>query len=516
MYKNPITRMDYPDADVIRVEDTYYMISTTMHFMPGGVILRSYDLVNWEIASYIYETLDDTPAQKLVDQQNIYGQGMWAASIRFHKGIFYVCFVANDTHKTYLYQSKTIEGPWEKRYIEGFYHDVSLFFDEDDRIYIIYGNKTIYLTELESDLSGPKTGGIHRVIVEDKDHPSLGYEGAHFYKINGRYYVFFIHSLREKWYRTQACFSSDSLEGEFVGGDVLEDDMGYRNSGIAQGGIVDTPDGKWYAILFQDRGAVGRIPVLVPMYWEGINPVFGIDGKVPLTLEVNSTRPNYQYKPLYASDDFEYVQSETGDITLNKVWQWNHNPINELWSVTERQKALRLRTGKICENLTQSNNTLTQRTFDLGSTATVLVDGTGLKDGDYAGITAFQGCYGAIAITRDNGKYYLVAIGKVCENNPQVADQGENLSEIEYERVPIENPLVQLKCNVNYKDSKDEARFYYESNGEWIGIGTPHKLVFRLDHFTGCRFGLFYYSTKDMGGIADFMQFRYEVEGDTK
>ena len=115
MASNPILKLDYPDIDVIRVDDTYYMISTTMYFMPGGVILRSYDLVHWEIASYVFDAHEDTPAAHLMDGQNIYGQGMWAASLRYHNGIFYVCFVANDTKKTYLYQAKNIEGPWTKQ-----------------------------------------------------------------------------------------------------------------------------------------------------------------------------------------------------------------------------------------------------------------------------------------------------------------------------------------------------------------------------------------------------------------
>ena len=158
-------------------------------------------------------------------------------------------------------------------------------FDDDDRVYIASGNKYIRLQELDADLSGPKEGGIDRIVVKDEGHPGLGYEGTHFYKINGKYYLFFIHSLRKEWKRVEACFVSDSLEGEFTGGDVLNDDMGYCNQGVAQGGIVDTPDGKWYAVLFQDRGAVGRIPVLVPIRWEEDYPVFGVDGKVPADFE---------------------------------------------------------------------------------------------------------------------------------------------------------------------------------------------------------------------------------------
>ena len=187
---NPIMKMDYPDPDVIRVGDTYYMASTTMHFFPGGAVLRSYDLVNWEPVSYVYERLDGTKGQYLEENHNIYGQGMWAPCLRYHNGIFYICFAANDTHKTYLFTANQAEGPWERREIEGFYHDCSLLFDEDDKVYIVYGNTEIHLTQLKSDLSGPMPGGIDRIIISDRGNPVLGYEGAHIYKMNGKYYVF--------------------------------------------------------------------------------------------------------------------------------------------------------------------------------------------------------------------------------------------------------------------------------------------------------------------------------------
>ena len=253
---NPIIKLDYPDPDVIRVGDTYFMVSTTMHFMPGCEILRSYDLVNWEHVCYVYETLDGTPGQRLSDDESIYGKGMWAACIRFHEGKFYICFVANDTHKTYLFTAENIEGPWEKHFIEGFYHDSSLLFDDDGNVYIVYGNKDIWITQLKEDLSAPKPGGLNRIIISDEGHPGLGYEGSHIYKINGRYYVFLIHSRRDRWFRTEACFSAESLEGKFTGKDVLEDDRGYCGQGVAQGGIVDTPWGDWYAVLFQDHGRI--------------------------------------------------------------------------------------------------------------------------------------------------------------------------------------------------------------------------------------------------------------------
>lgn len=209
--------------DVIRVEDTYYMVSTTMHFMPGAVILRSYDLGHWETVSHIYTELADTPAYHLEDGEEAYGQGMWAPCIRWHNGIFYVVFSVNDIHKTLVYTSDKITGPWEKKEIEGFYYDCSLLFDDDDRVYMVSGNRQIWLTELKEDLSAPKPGGLHRMIFKDTDEIGLGYEGSHIYKIHGKYYVFNIH-----WpsMRSESCFVSDSLTGEFTGKDVLSDDMG--------------------------------------------------------------------------------------------------------------------------------------------------------------------------------------------------------------------------------------------------------------------------------------------------
>ncbi len=497
---NPITRLDFPDPDVIRADDTYYMVSTTMHFMPGGEILRSYDLVHWECAAYVYDTLDSTPEQRLEGEGNIYGKGMWAASLRYHKGTFYVCFVANDTKKTYLYTSESITGPWRKQYIEGFYHDCSLLFDDDDRVYIAYGNKTIYLTELEEDLSKPKKGGLNRILVVDEGHPGLGYEGSHIYKINGKYYLFLIHSARHEWKRIQACFVSDSLEGDFVGGDILNDDMGYFNSGIAQGGIVDTPEGKWYGILFQDRTAVGRIPVLVPVTWKDDFPVFGINGKAPCHIDTKSTRPGYHYEPLTGSDDFK--------TPLKNYWQWNHEPNHEFCSLDNKKGCYRIQTNKICTDLTRAVNTLTQRTLYPACEAIVTVDASRIKDGDYAGICTLLGCYGWAGITKEEGKYYLSMQAKEASDHSFTGISKDTKGK-EFARVPVNGSIVTLKAAVDYTNQADIADFYYRKDSEWIRIGIRHKLVYKMDHFAGCRFGLFYYATKETGGTAEFYNFVY-------
>lgn len=542
---NPILKMDFPDPDVIYVDGVYYMISTTMHFLPGGQILRSYDLLHWEHAAYVFDHLDSTDAQCLSEDKYIYGKGMWAASLRYHKGTFYVVFVCNDTQKTYLYRAEKIEGPWRKSEIEGFYHDCSFLFDDDDRIYIVYGNRQIYLTELNGDLTGPKEGGLHRLIVQDSDEARLGYEGSHLYKINGRYYLFFIHSLKERWRRVEACFSSDSLEGEFTGGDIFDDDMGFRDSGVAQGGIVCGVDGIWNAILFQDSGAVGRIPVVVPVTWENGRPVFGIDGKAPheLTLPVSEKCPvkngEYEYSPLIDSDDFRYgfqwgempdensggketYKRRYGTFGLRSIWQFNHEPDLGLIFRDEKEGKLWITTDKICADLNHAGNTLTQRMIYPGCSAEITIDASHLNDGDCAGLCALQGDYCWVGIEKRDGKLYAVMYSQKEERdiwdlskNPadlleerMITSAGATKEEAKSASEKAKESAFRVRIHVNFADEKDEAICGIFRDGKWEKIGGVHKLSFRLDHFTGARFGLFVYSTKESGGKAGFSDFR--------
>lgn len=469
---NPLTRLDYPDLDIIRVEDTYYMVSTTMHFMPGCEILRSYDLIHWEHAAYVYDRLDSTPEQCL-EAGDIYGKGMWAASLRCHRGVYYVCFVANDTEKTYLYTAEQIQGPWKKQLVEGFYHDCSLLFDEDGKVYIAYGNRRIHLTQLKEDLSGPLPGGLDRIVVQDAEGPFLGYEGTHFYKFNGKYYLFFIHWPPEKGMRTEACFVSDSLEGDFTGGDILSDDMGYFGQGVAQGGIVDTPEGEWYAMLFQDRGASGRSPVLVPMHWENDFPIFGENGKIPEWFRTLSTHPEHSYEPLVQSDDFREDETlsvgekkeKYGSFGFKSCWQFNHEPELSLINHDKKQGIVWITTGSLSDNILRTRNMLTQRMQEPGSSAEITVDGSKLREGDYAGICALQSCYGFVGITKRGGKSYVVMHAKEAEQPDLWANKVEKGQE--YEAVLVQDEEIRLKAEVDFTDRTDEVQFYYLSDGVW-------------------------------------------------
>lgn len=519
--ENPILKCDYPDPDVIRVGDAYYMLSTTMHFFPGGALLRSFDLVNWELVSYLYDILEDTAGARLEDGQSIYGQGMWAPSLRYHDGTFYACFVANDTHKTYLFYTDDIEGSWKRSEIEGFYHDASLLFD-GGRVFIVYGNTEIYLTELTRDLKRPLEGGLHRLLIKDAEHVRLGYEGAHIYKIHGKYYVFLIHWGKEdNARRAEACFVSDSLTGEFKGGDVLNDDMGYHNQGVAQGGIVDTPDGDWFAILFQDSGAVGRIPVLIPIRFENDFPIFGLEGKVPVNLDIlrspeseNISRlpdsispgtPGHSYEPLFTSD----FTDKNGTRKLQ--WQWNHLPDPAFYSLSQTEYAIT--TNRLCANITQAVNTLTQRLMLPYSEIQVTLDGSRMKNGDAAGLAALQGCYAGLALTKENDSYQLALLERNRGEIPQNMKDKDNLPAAKTATVSVSSSQVTLKMRTDFSDMKDEVSFFYLSpDAAWLPVGAPHKLYFTLDHFVGCRLGMFMFSTAQTGGTCCFSNFSYMTD----
>lgn len=517
---NPILKIDCPDPDVIYVDGVFYMISTSMHFMPGGEILRSYDLMNWEHAAYVYDRLDSTGAQRLDGDEHIYGKGMWAASLRYHEGLFYVVFVCNDTHKTYLYRAEKIEGPWSKDTIEGFYHDCSLLFDEG-KPYLVYGNTDIYLTELAPDLSAPLEGGLHRCILRDEGNPNLGYEGSHIYKINGRYWLFLIHSRKDKWRRVEACFSACSLTGEFTGGDVFDDDMDFRGSGIAQGGIMEGPEGVWHSVLFQDRGAVGRIPVVVPVEWisdvsDNLIPRFGVMGKAPKMISMIDLNPGYAYKPLTGSDDFRYDprmictdnRTDYGCFGFKSIWQFNHEPDMDLISCDAVKGKLWITTDRTVKNIFHAKNILTQRMIWPGCSAKVTIDGSKLNDGDYAGLAAFQGDYALVGIKREEGKLFA-AMTSYTNPSDDIWKLGDDPGDVE-EIVELNDDCLRVRVSADFSDinkDRDVAVCGIYVDGEYLTIGKEHKLRFRLDHFTGCRFGLFMMSVKEHGGKAGFSDF---------
>lgn len=324
-YRNPIINADVPDMSVCRAGKYFYMVSTTMHLMPGCPVMRSTDMKTWKTVSYVFPRIDDAPRYSLIDS-TAYGQGQWASSIRYHNGQFYVWFTANGSpHRGFIYAAEKAEGPWTLIARPPHFHDGSLFFDDDGRVYIFHG--TGHITELTPDLQGIKAGGVDQQIFErDKDEQGL-LEGSSVIKHDGRYYLCMISmdwSIPGRL-RREVCYRADKITGPYEKKIILETPF-EEFGGVGQGCIVDGPDGRWWGLIFQDRGGIGRVPCLMPCTWRDGWPMLGDErGAIP-----NDTTKDYQdLSGICGSDNFSRK-------TLKLYWQWNHNPVDSAWSLTDR------------------------------------------------------------------------------------------------------------------------------------------------------------------------------------
>lgn len=491
---NPVIFADVPDISMIRVGDTYYMSSTTMHMNPGVPIMKSTDLVNWEIVNYAYDTLESIDEMNLTNGKSTYGKGSWASCIRYHKSTYYVTTFARTTGKTHVYTTKNIEkGPWKAIAFSPGLHDHSLFFDDDGKAFMLYGNGKLTLVELNEDLSGLKPGGINQVVIENASAPAginimLGAEGSQLFKVNGKYYLFNI-TWPKGGMRSVVIHRADKITGPWEGKVALQD------LGVAQGGLIDTRDGRWFAYLFRDYGSVGRIPYLVPVNWGNGWPVLGVDGKVPETLELPAGRA--LIPGIVASDEFTRKKGKAG---LALVWQWNHNPDNNLWSVRARKGYLRLTTGRIDTDFLFARNTLTQRTIGPVCAGSASLDVSRMRDGDFAGLCLLQKNYGLLGV-KVNGQSKSIVMINASSGKP-----------VESANIPLRQKTVYLKAECDFTNRKDVANFFYSLDKKnWIPIGTQLKMAYTLpEHFMGYRFGLFNYATKTIGGSADFDFFHIE------
>ncbi len=487
---NPVIWADVPDPSILRVGNVYYMSSTTMHLSPGLPIMKSKDLVNWELIGYVYETLGDNDALNLQNGKNAYGQGSWASSLRYRDGVFYATTFSSTTGKTHVFTTKDIEkGPWKESAFSPMLHDHSLFFDDDGRTYMVYGGGDIRIVELTADASAIKPGGVNQIIVKNASRVAgekigLPAEGSHLEKINGKYYLFNITWPRNDM-RTQIVHRADKITGPYEGKVIFHD------QGVAQGSLVDTQDGRWFAYLFQDHGAVGRVPFLIPAKWEDGWPVLGEEGKTPMTLNIPSGKEGLA--TITASDEFERRPDAP---SLPLAWQWNHNPDNRHWSLTARPGWLRLTTGRTESDLCRARNSLTQRTFGPQCSGVTKLDASGMKDGDVAGLSAFQRKYGFVAVkASETGKSLVMT-------------SAENGEPVENESIPLKQDVVYLRVDCDFRDRADKAYFYYRLDGKaWTKIGKPLKMDYTLPHFMGYRFALFNFAAKTAEGYADFDYF---------
>ena len=500
---NPMLWADVPDPDVIRVGDTFYLVTTTMHLMPGAPVMASKDLKNWETVGYIFDKLTDSPKYDL-QEGTVYGRGQWATSLKYHDGKFWALLAPNEAGAmgdTYIFTAPKAEGPWTIHSRLRHFHDATLFFDDDGTPYVFFG--TGEMCQLTRDLKGVVEGSLRHYFQREDDERGL-LEGTRVVKYRGTYYAQLIsHTFAPGRHRREVCYRTKDLMGKWEKNVILESDFGGF-SYLAQGTIVDSESGDWYGIMFQDRGGVGRVLTLSPVRWIDGWPMLGDEnGKVPATMRpYKSGEPE---KHIVCADEFDSSK-------LGLHWQWNHNPIDKAWSLTERPGYLRLKTNRVVPNLYLAPNTLTQRMEGPTCSGFILMDLSKMKDGDCAGLAAFNGDSGVLTVKKQGRKLTL----EMSEQKVSLTDREKAVTNVEekvIETIPVVGTKLWLRLDGDFQPGHhDAANFFYSTDGEnWKQIGTKnYRMVFDYRRFfMGTKFGIFNYSTKKAGGYVDVDFFHY-------
>jgi len=505
-YSNPLFYDEFSDADIIRVGADFYLTGTTMHTMPGLPILHSRDLVNWRIMAYAFDRLDLGPDFRLEDGRDMYGRGIWAPSFRYHNGTFYI-FSNMNGHGLQIFRASDPRGPWKHNSLEQGLHDLSVLFDDDGKIYAVYGATTIHIVEFNQDCTA-LVPGTDRVLID----PSLKMgEGSHFYKIKGKYYII---SAIPGAHVPMKCARADGLTGPWEVETISQEEslgigQGYRPQGRArtppftiakpdlsqrldldlhQGGIVDTEKGEWWGFSMQDHNSVGRLTSLSPVTWQNGWPYFGLPGNLRRTPSIWVKPETGHAEPVTSpydrSDDFSGPK-------LGMVWQWNHVPDDSKWSLSERPGYLRLH-SLAAADFWHARNSLTQRAIGPESAATAELDASGLQDGDVAGLALLNLPWAWIGVERKGNAYTVEEHDFTTGKSATAALAG---------------PRVWLRVHCNF--DTEISTFRYSADGkDFKPLGDEYISVFQLTTFQGVRFALFNYNEGGKpGGQADFNSF---------
>jgi beta-xylosidase len=504
-FTNPLFYEEFSDPDLIRVGDDYYMTGTTMHVMPGLPILHSRDLVNWKLLGYAFDRLDLGPEARLEDGKSMYGQGIWAPSFRYHKGTFYIFSNVNG-HVTQVFRATNPAGPWTRTPMKRSLHDLGVLFDDDGKVYVVWGYREVRMAQLNAQLDD-LIPGTERVII--RADQGMG-EGAHLYKIDSRYYItsaWFSGRMRMPVARADKPYGPYEVNHAISLDEGWGSAEGYRHRGapkppfdiappttalgrnvLHQGGLVQTPKGEWWGFSMTDYNSLGRLTALSPVTWKDGWPYFGLPGNLGRT-------PRTWRKPdtgVQQSPSMPYVRGDSfSGPALGRVWQWNHVPDDSRWSLDERRGFLRLHTLPAAD-LFDARNSLTQRAIGPRSLPLTVIETSGLREGDVAGLGLLGLPWRTLGVRREGDR-------QVIEFRDQLGDK--------VVRVPFTGKRIWLRADCHYLTER--GRFEYSLDGRtFTPIGDPFVMAFQLKTFQGIRYALFAFNDQGRpGGYADFDSF---------
>lgn len=471
-FTNPPLYADYPDPDIIRVGEDFYFATTTFVNSPGLTILHSRDLVNWELVSHVIPRLDGRPQYDLQDG-GAYRAGVFAPSLRFHHGTFYVVTTPVGQN-TRVYYANNPHGPWHYHELDRAAFDPGLFIEADGTAYLATAggwDGHVTLLKLNRELS--------QIVATRGIFYYKGAEGSKLIKRGGWYYIFNAVPSR----LGLICSRAKDIDGPYETQASLDDRTGGH-----QGALVDLPDGNWFGFVMRDCGAVGRMTYLSPIFWRDDWPVWGTPsspGKVPAT-----ARKPIQGQAISqpaTSDDFN-------SATLGLQWQWNHNPDDSRWSLSERPGWLRLR-PTVANNFWLARNTLTQKGQGPWSRGEVSYDLSHLRPGDVCGFGTLGKVNAHIAVR-------CAGDGRLSLAMQVSVDAGK--SETRVNATPVSGTALYLRTDLDFVRNQGSCSYSFDGT-HWTTLGGEFDLAFdwRTGTFQGEQFAIFCFNRHASEGFVD-------------
>ena len=516
-FNNPVLWEDYPDLDVFRVGSVFYYSSSTFAYSPGAPVLKSYDLVNWTPVTHSVPTLNFGNQYNLTSgTPGAYVKGIWASTLRYRKSndkfYWYGCIGFG---QTYIWTSSGTgagandgevdpsKWKWESHPpINTCYYDSGLLIDDDDTMYVAYGNPNIEVAQLSAD-------GLSQVRTQRAYTPPSGttIEGSRMYKFKGAYYILATRPADAEY----VLKSTSGPFGPYTQRTLVSRIKGpLSNAGFShQGGMVEAPDGTWYYTAFMDAYPGGRIPVVAPLRWtsdgwpEVVTDSQGNWGtSYPVPVQTSKTVPGSG-----ELDEFKSGQ-------LSHHWEWNHNPDTGKYALGA--SGLVLKTATVTDDLFGARNTLTRRIAGPKSSGTFRLDVSKMQDGDRAGAVLFRDRAGYIGVWKQGSEARIVVVddlrltegtwttaskGKTAATGPTVSNTADVWFRIEADITPAFGTSTERTTTFSY--SLDGGKTF-------VKVGPAFKMSNAWNYFTGYRFGVFNFATKALGGEVTVKSFQMQ------
>lgn len=494
MYRNPVLHADYSDPDVCAVGEDYFLTASSFNCTPGLPILHSKDLVNWKIVNYALKKVE--PVEYYNEARH--GKGVWAPSIRFHGGVFYI-YWGDPDFGIFMVKTRDPYGEWDKPVLvkagKGMIDPCPLW-DDDGRVYLAHawaGSRAKFnsvLTVCEMNKEGTAVISDPVLVFDGNDGVNHTIEGAKFYKRNGFYYLFApAGGVVSGW---QLVMRSKDVYGPYEARIVMAQGKTDIN-GPHQGGWVDTPAGESWFLHFQDKGAYGRVLHLNPMKWVNDWPVIGVDkdgdgcGDPVSRYRKPKTDKTYPIETPVESDEFDTRK-------LGLQWEWHAN-YQDVFGFTTNMGYVRIYGHELSphfKNFWEVPNLLMQKFPAEEFTATAKLKVSAKDDGQLSGLIIMGWDYSWIGVEKQGEKFLLKQA--VCKD----AEQG-NLEQVSTLAVLEPSRKFEAGLFPNYEreiyirvhvDKGAYCRFSYSLDGKkFTEAGTLFKA--RQGKWIGAKVGMF-------------------------